>query len=230
MQAIEDFVRDNEEEAGGRLVRSIKKFLPQQSFTGTTIANKNLSLEAMIGVFLGEMRRRGNNHFGQDVTTVVLGRPARFSGSDTLDKLAQDRLEKAARIAGFRQIHFCPEPIAAAYEFRATLTTEKTVLVADFGGGTSDFTVIRLKPPSQPFSTSDVLSIGGVSVAGDAFDGSLMRKSVSSYFGADVQYKVPFGSNILTMPVHLMEKICSPADISVLRERDTIEFFRNVTE
>lgn len=230
MRAIGEYVRCGQEEISGRLIRSVKKFLPQRSFVNTTIGRNSYSLEQIIGKFLGEMRSRANTHFGQDVTRAVIGRPARFSDEKELDLLAQERLESAARLAGFTEIHFCPEPIAAAYEFRATLSNEKTVLVADFGGGTSDFTVIKLKPGTQPFAPDDVLSIGGISIAGDALDGAIMRKGIAPFFGADVQYQVPFGSNILTMPVHLMEKICSPADISMLRKRDTIEFFKNVRD
>lgn len=226
--AIREYVKHGQSETGGRLIRSIKKFLPMQSFIGTTIGEKQVGLEEIIGTFLGEMRKRANEHFKQDVTSVVLGRPARFSDDESADRLAQDRLEKAARLGGFKDIQFCPEPVAAAYEFKSTLSSEKTVLVADFGGGTSDFTVIKLGP--QAFQKSDVLSIGGLSVAGDAFDGLLMRKSIAKHFGSEVQFKVPFGSNILNIPSHLMDKICSPADISVLRRRDTIEFFKNVKQ
>lgn len=220
-KAIDEFSKHDMQ---GRLIRSIKKFLPVRSFVGTYVDNRPLHLEDIIATFLGEMRRRANIHFNRDVDSVLLGRPARFSEDDGEDQLAQSRLELAAQKAGFKHIAFCAEPLAAAHEFRATLTEAKTFLVADFGGGTSDFTIIRMSPDGS----SEVLGIGGVSVAGDALDGTIMRKRLSPHFGADVQYKVPFGSNILTMPIHLMEKICSPADISLLRERDTMEFFRNV--
>lgn len=221
--AIQEFVKQGME---GRLIRSIKKFLPVRSFIGTHIDDRPMNLEDIIAVFLAEMRRKANAHFKQDVDTVVLGRPARFSPDDADDQFAQYRLERAARIAGFKNIEFCPEPLAAAFEFKTTITEPKTVLVADFGGGTSDFTVIRLS--REAYKKSDVLSIGGVAVAGDMLDGAVMRRRISRHFGAEVQYKVPFGSNVLTMPPNLMEKICSPADISLLRARDTIEFFRNV--
>lgn len=227
-EAIQDYIQHSRDDRNGRLIRSVKKFLPQKNFNGTVISGKNVTLEDIIASFLREMRQRADRHFGQNSTAVVLGRPARFSDDDELDQLAQDRLEKAAQLAGFNEIHFCPEPIAAAYEFRATLSTEKTVLVADFGGGTSDFTVIKLKPVTEKFAPSDVLAIGGLAVAGDALDGSLMRKGIAPYFGSEVQYQVPFASNVLTMPAHLMERICSPADISLLRKKDTLEFFRNV--
>ena len=222
-EAVKEFVRHDLE---GRFFRSIKKFLPSPAFTGTQIGRQNVPLEQIIGTFLGEMKKRADAHYGRVETAVLLGRPARYSSIDQEDKLAEDRMHSAARFAGFEHIAFCPEPIAAAHGYAAGLRSEKLLLVGDFGGGTSDFTVIRIGP--RPFRPDDVLSIGGVSTAGDALDGSIMRKRISHHFGADVQYQAPFGSNVLTMPKYLMEKICSPADIALLRERDTMEFFRNV--
>ncbi len=222
-EAVKEFVRHDME---GRFIRSIKKFLPMQSFHGTQIGNRTVSIEDIIATFLREMRLRADKHFGKEVKRVLLGRPAKFSADPKEDAFAEDRLAAAAKIAGFEEVSFCPEPIAAAYEFKTHLKEEKIVLVCDFGGGTSDFTVMKLSP--RKYENKDVLSIGGLSLAGDAFDGSLMRKRIAKHFGSEVQYMAPFGSNIHTMPQHLMEKICSPADISLLRERDTLEFFRNV--
>jgi hypothetical chaperone protein len=222
-QAISEFVHHDME---GRLIRSIKKFLPFKSFIGTWIENRPMNLEDIIGTFLGEMRKRANEHFGEDVDRVILGRPARFALDATEDQFAQYRLEKAAKIAGFKSIEFCPEPVAAAREFRLNLKETKLALVADFGGGTSDYTILQITP--NTYQDSDVLAIGGVPLAGDSLDGAVMRHRISPHFGSKVQYQVPFGSNTLKMPSHLMEKICSPADISLLRERDTLEFFQNV--
>lgn len=222
-EAVREFVRHDLE---GRFFRSVKKFLPSPAFTGTQIGNKTVPLEAIVGTFLAEMKRRADAHYGRAENAVLLGRPARYSPNDQEDQLAERRMRDAAKLAGFEHVAFCPEPIAAAHGYAAGLKEEKLLLVGDFGGGTSDFTVIRIGP--RAFRPDDVLSIGGVATAGDALDGSLMRKRISSHFGAGVQYQAPFGSNILTMPKHLMEKICSPADIALLRERDTMEFFRNV--
>jgi len=210
----------------GRLLRSMKKFLPHRSFLGTFVENRAFYLEDLIATFLGEMRRRANAHLQRDVDSVLLGRPARFSLDDAEDRFAEERLRTAAERAGFRSIAFCPEPLAAAHELTAGLREPKIVFVADFGGGTSDYSVIRLDPGRK--EQVEVLAIGGVPVAGDALDGSLMRGRIARHFGAEVRYQAPFGSNVLTMPKHLMEKICSPADISVLAERDTQEFLRNV--
>jgi hypothetical chaperone protein len=224
-QAISEYVARGMQ---GRLIRSIKKHLPSRSFIGTFIEERPMNLEDLIGAFLGEMRARANRHFDTDVTAVVLGRPARFSADDAEDSHAQYRLERAARIAGFREVSFCPEPIAAAREFRATLRDDKIVLVGDFGGGTSDFTVLRMH--NAAFQASDVLAIGGVSIAGDAFDASLMRHQVGKHFGTEVTYRVPFGNNVLKMPPALMEKICSPADASLLNQQDAMTFLRNVKQ
>lgn len=217
----------------GRFIRSIKRQLPKRSFIGTFIDNRPFNLEDLIGVFLGEMRRRANAHFGEDVTSVVLGRPARFALDDADDRFAEGRLERAARIAGFKTIEFLHEPVAAAIGYKETPNPgggarESLVLAADYGGGTSDFTVYRLG--AEGFRPEDVIAMGGVSVAGDALDSALMRERISPWFGTGVHYRVPFGSNVLEMPRLLMERICHPAEISLLRKQDTMEFFRNVQQ
>ena len=210
----------------GRLIRSIKKFLPYRSFTGTHIGQRIVAIEDLVGRFLGTMRERANRYFGANVDRVVLGRPAKFSLDANDDELAQSRLERAARIAGFREVSFCPEPVAAAQDFQVALDRPRIVLVADFGGGTSDYTIVRMRP--EGFDPGDVLALGGISTAGDALDGSLMRHRIARHFGADVTYRVPLGSNTLTMPRAIMEKLCSPADMTVLQHRDVLNFLRDV--
>jgi hypothetical chaperone protein len=209
----------------GRFLRSLKRFLPMASFEETRLGSKLVKLEELVGVFLREMRTRANAHYGVDVTKVMLGRPARFSDDEAADALAQQRLERAARFAGFDEVHFCPEPVAAAYDFKSRLTEPKIVLIADFGGGTSDFTVARLSPGE---SQAEVLAMGGVSVAGDAFDGAIMRHKVSRHFGSEVTYRMPFGKNVLTMPRSLMEALCSPADTCLLARRDIMSFLKDI--
>lgn len=217
-----------ERELQGRLLRSMKRFLPNKSFIGTQIGRRFFSIEELIASFLREMRSRGNEHFKKDCDRVVLGRPAIFSANPAEDALAQTRLEAAAKLAGFKEISFVPEPVAAAREFRHQLKDEKLVLVVDLGGGTSDYTLVKLGP--RPFKKEDVLSVGGVPMAGDAFDGSVMRHKVSPHFGSKVEYQVPFGSNVIRMPVFLMERLCSPAELAILQKREIMEFFRNVQQ
>jgi hypothetical chaperone protein len=115
--------------------------------------------------------------------------------------------------------------LAAAYDFRSRLREPKVVLVADFGGGTSDFTVARLTPDEDQV---EVLALGGISLAGDALDGSIMRHKVSRHFGSEVKYRVPFGSNVLSMPRPLMDSLCSPAETCLLAHRDIMSFLRDI--
>jgi hypothetical chaperone protein len=221
--ALSDYVAQG---MRGRFIRSIKRFLPVASFSDTRIGSRKVLLEELVGMFLREMRQRANAHFECDVRRVMLGRPARFSDDDQADALAEARLRSAAEFAGFEDIHFCPEPLAAAYDFGTTKPGANTFLVADFGGGTSDYTVARLDPSRA--DALEVLAIGGVAQAGDAFDGSLMRHGIAEHFGSRVRYQVPFGSNWLEMPSPLMERLCSPADICWLARRDVLEFLKGV--
>ena len=221
--ALSDYVAQG---MHGRFIRSVKRFLPVASFSDTRIGSRKVLLEELVGMFLREMRRRANAHFGCDVRRVMLGRPARFSDDDQADALAEARLRNAAIFAGFEDVHFCPEPLAAAYDFGLTKPGKSTFLVADFGGGTSDYTVARLDTTSA--DGLEVLGIGGVAQAGDAFDGALMRHGIAEHFGSRVRYQVPFGSNWLEMPAPLMERLCSPADICWLARGDVLEFLRGV--
>jgi hypothetical chaperone protein len=221
--ALDEYVAQG---SRGRLVRSLKRFLPMRGFARTTIGGRAYTLEQLIAAFLREMRERADRFFGARVTRALLGRPARFSPNDADDAFARDRLRDAAYLAGFDVVDFCPEPVAAARDFRGQLVGQRLLLVCDFGGGTSDYSLVRMSDAG--FSLADVLATHGVSVAGDALDGSLMRAKLCRHFGADVRYRVPLGDNVLSMPKPLMEKLCSPAEMSLLAERDARRFLSDV--
>lgn len=223
--AIKQYIENS---MNGRFLKSMKRFLPVKSFETTLINGKQRKLDDLIACFLREMRTRANNHLQQDVTSVVLGRPARFAEDDESDRLAQDRLESAAKLAGFKQVEFLPEPVAAAYRFRLEMKKEETVLVADFGGGTSDYTILKLSP--KEFKPNDVLAVGGVPVAGDVLDGQIMRHRIAQNFGSETRYKVPFGSNIMQMPKGLVGHLCSTAYINLLNSRENRDFIKRIQE
>lgn len=207
----------------GRLIRSIKRFLPAATFTETRIGARRYALEELVAIVIRTLRERANRALNADVRAVVIGRPARFSDDLEADALAAERLQNAARIAGFEQVTLCEEPVAAALDCASEADKRELVAVCDLGGGTSDFTVARLGA-----GKSDVLAVGGVALAGDALDGALMREHVSPYFGSRVSYKMPFGENVLTFPKPLLEKMCSPAELALLDRRDVLEFLRTV--
>jgi len=222
-EAIEQYAEFAPE---GRMFRSLKKHLPDPSFQGTSIDGTFFSLVDLIALFLRHLRHIACVHAGEEVTRVVLGRPAVFSFRAEEEALAENRLRAAASLAGFTEVFFLAEPLAAAYEFRKTLTTPKKVLIADFGGGTSDFTVLELG--AKRFRKEDVLAIGGVSLAGDAIDGSMMHHCISPHFGAYVAYQHPLGRNVLHMPKTIRRKLCSPADIAFLAQKESLSFFHDV--
>jgi hypothetical chaperone protein len=220
-EALRQFIEHSGE---ARLLRSIKRHLGSRAFRGTVIGNRLVTAEALVGTLLRQIRQRADAHFGVEVKRVVLGRPVHFDGDD--DAFAETRLRAAAALAGFEEVHFLPEPVAAARAFGAAAQREEVALIGDFGGGTSDFTVLRVGP--RPPSRADVLAVGGVAVAGDALDASIMRAQVGRHFGAEVEYRQPFGSNVLRMPQGIVQHLCSPAHLSILLRRDVASFLADV--
>lgn len=224
-EAISEYASSGGE---GRFFRSVKKFLPEPGYNGTSVFNKKMGITDLIAVFLREMRTRANKFTGEDVKKVVLGRPALYSLEPENDQLAQDRMEKAARMAGYEEVIFCPEPIAAGLDYIARDGEEKLILVADFGGGTSDFTLMKIH--RGKFSREDILGLSGIFSAGDVLDGVMMRDFISPHFGSKYEYQIPGGTNVLQFPRGLLKLMCSPAHITHLREKDTWEFLQQINK
>lgn len=201
--AVNEYLKDR---ANGRLMQSIKTSLPHKNFTHTDIYGKKYTLEDLIAVILKHIKQIGEKDAGYEINDVVLGRPAVFSANKEEDALAEERLKKAAQNAGFKNIRFQFEPIAAALSFEKSLkeNEEKKVLVGDFGGGTSDFTIIKAygentKNKNADSRKKDVLGISGIYIGGDIFDSDLMWGKIAKYFGKDVRYKSVSGG-ILHLP------------------------------
>lgn len=222
-EAIQEYVNNGGE---GRFFRSVKKFLPESNYNGTIVFNKTMGISEVVAVFLGEMRKRANKITNRNIEKIVMGRPALYSLNPQDDQLAQDRMQKACELAGFKEIYFCPEPIAAGLDFNTNSNKQKIVLIADFGGGTSDFTLMKIH--NGAYSKDDILGLSGIFMAGDALDGVMMKDFIAPHFGSRFEYKIPGGSNILTFPRQLLKNICSPAHITHLRERDTWEFLQHI--
>jgi hypothetical chaperone protein len=221
--AIDKYV---EYEGEGRFFRSLKKFLPEPNYSGTEVHNKKMKINELISVFLREMKMRADKFLDKEIESVVLGRPALYSKDKSNDALAEKRMLEAAKSAGFKNISFCPEPLAAGLDYKSDTSDSKIVLMADFGGGTSDFTLMKFHQGA--YSKDDILGLSGVFLAGDAIDGVTMKKFISPHFGSKFEYKLPFGNNILRFPKLLLEKLCSPAYITHLRERDTWEYLKEI--
>ena len=226
-EAISQYVSEG---AAGRFMQSIKNFLPNRSFESTEVFGKKYGIDDLVAIVLRKIKAKGEAYVGSPVDSVVLGRPVVFSEDPEKDALAQNRLEKAARKAGFRQIFFQFEPVAAALSYEESLPAgaEKLVLIGDFGGGTSDFTVIRVKGGAfdRGDRRSDVLSIGGVYTAGDKFDSQIMWEKIARYFGRGVRYKGMGKEELFDIPHSIIHTLCQWHRIPLLRARKTREQIR----
>ncbi|MEM7034195.1 MAG: Hsp70 family protein [Chloroflexota bacterium] len=178
----------------GRLFLSIKTMLSDTDYLGTVIEPYFYSLEDLIALYLSVTRIRAEKILDQPLRRVVLGRPVKFNNDPQKDAIAQQRLIESALRAGYEEIYFQYEPIAAALHYEQTVERESNVLIFDFGGGTLDITVMRVGDPKN----REVLSTGGVPIAGDAFDRKLIRGKLPKHFGEDTVYGP--SDKPLTMP------------------------------
>ncbi len=212
-----------EDRMRGRFFQAIKTILPNRTFTETIVNNQSFSLEDLIAFFLRHLKRKADAVTGQDVRRVVMGRPAVFSVEPEEDQLAEERLLRAAKLAGFEEIHFQYEPIAAAFAYEARVERPECVLVGDFGGGTTDFTVVKLDPARQGRTDrlDDILATGGLPVAGNKYDSATMWHKVAPHFGRNATYE-SWGKR-LPVPDSLHRQICQWDQIVFLRNPKTLD-------
>ena len=165
----------------GRLLQYIKTGLRSQHYEGTKIFDRYYSLADIIRVYLDELKKRAEQLLGEPVTTVTLGRPVKFFDDPELDRRSEETLKSGALAAGFEQVDFELEPVAAAYYYETSLSRPQNVLIFDFGGGTLDITIIRLGDPAQ----RKVYATGGIGLAGTDFDRTIIQKRLLPHFGKD---------------------------------------------
>ena len=183
-------------ETPGRLIQSLKSYLPSRSLTGTEVFGRRYTLEELIARILTDLRLAIERHLGEPVRQATIGRPVRFVSAETDedDAFAVSRLEKALKLAGFDSVAFEFEPVAAAYAYESTLDRDELILIGDFGGGTSDFSLLHVGPGARERSqedsargrrAGDLLGNAGLGLAGDAFDARIVRKLVSPRLGSE---------------------------------------------
>ena len=171
----------------GRLMRSLKSLLGTSLMDGQTeVAGRALPFRQLLGHFIGEVKRRAECEAGRGFDRAVFGRPVYFVDDDPeADRLAEDTLADIARSVGFTEIGFQYEPIAAAFDYESRIEREELVLIADIGGGTSDFSLVRLGPAraNRLDRRDDILATGGVHIGGTDFDKYLSLASVMPLLG-----------------------------------------------
>jgi hypothetical chaperone protein len=226
----EEYVQfDADVDVPGRFFQAIKSFLADEAFEGTNVFGKFYTIEELAAELIRALKTRADAMNGQTVDAVVMGRPVFFSTDAKKDALAQTRLERAARLAGFNDIEFLFEPIGAALAYEAEIEREQITFVFDFGGGTLDFTVIRLDP-TRVHNTNrrdDILAVGGVVVGGNTFDEDLMEKRLMKYFGKNYVGRTLTGAEI-RLPRWIQMQLRSWYTIPFLNERKTIDDIKDL--
>ncbi|MEM7130647.1 MAG: Hsp70 family protein [Chloroflexota bacterium] len=206
----------------GRLFSSFKTDLPDSTYTGTTVGRFFYSLENIIATYLYFAKVRAERFFGKEIDQIMLGRPVHFSKDPQADALAQERLLDAAIRAGYKQVYFEREPIAAAHYYETTLDRPKNVLVFDFGGGTLDITVMRLGDPQE----RRVYATGGVPIAGNIFDQRIVRAKIPKHFGEGSLYRS--ADKMLPIPKHLYDAFVDWRTILTLQTPENLQLLRSV--
>ena len=238
--ALDRYIADG---MSGRFFQSIKTVLPDPSFTQTVINRKRFSAEDLVAVMLRYLRGIMEDRSGSAITRAVIGRPARFSPDDHKEEIAQDRLLAATKQAGFDEVLFEYEPVAGAHSYIGRSRGEALVFVADHGGGTSDFTVMRLRPGDDPDRDSsrtpqarlaeagEILGTHGIRAGGDDFDAEIMWNRVVEQFGFGSSYE-SFGK-YLPIPVHIYRIISRWDQIHFLKTtkyREELRYFLRTSD
>lgn len=225
----------------GRFIQSLKTYLGDSSFTGTLIGGKRRSLEELIGLILQRLLAAGTAALGPLPARAVVGRPVHFTTACSAeeDDLALGRLRAALAYAGITEPVFEYEPVAAAYAYRQRLQKPATVLIGDFGGGTSDFCVLALQPLSaaaqcakvEPSAERDggitILGSDGLAIGGDRFDQLIVRHAVAPQLGKGSEYLSP-PDKILPTPEWVYARLERWHHLSFLKSSPTIEMLERV--
>jgi hypothetical chaperone protein len=217
------FVRDVyvlvDELTPGRMLRSLKSAL-SSDHAGTDVFGRVYTLEELIASYLQVLRECVEAEAGDPVEGVVLGRPVNFvdSGTEMDNQRAEDRLRRAAEMAGFREVVFELEPVAAALHYEQTVEGAQNVVVFDFGGGTLDITVMRIGGPAE----RQIFSTGGVGIAGDVFDQRIIQRLLLDHFGRGTTW----GEDGAPFPDQYTDPLMHWQTILLLNRPETFDFLR----
>ncbi len=224
--AIEHYL---EAEHKGRLIQSLKSYLSSRLLTGTEVLGRHYTLEDLISRMLADLRAHAERQFGVPVREAMVGRPVRFVGAEKEEDeaYALERLRHAFKLAGYERVEFEMEPVAAAYSYESTLDHDELIMIGDFGGGTSDFSLLHVGPGvrRRGRTARDLLGNSGVGLAGDAFDARIVRKLVFPALGADSMARS--GQKILpAVPAWIYANLERWHYLSFLRTRPVMELLK----
>src|SRR3984957_15560052 len=214
----------------GRLMQSLKSFLSSRSLQTTEIFGRRHTFLSLIARILQDLRQKAEDQFGVRINAAVVGRPVQFVAAENEDdnQYAENRLKEALHAAGYESVDFELEPVAAARYYESTLDHDQLILIGDFGGGTSDFSLLRVGPGirRRGRTAADLLGNAGIGLDGDAFDAKIVRHLVAPALGAGSEMRSM--NKILPVPGWVYTKLESWHYLSFLKGRDVMEMLRGV--
>ena len=214
-QALERALAGHE---GQRFVQSIKTYVASAAFSEARLFGKRFLIEELVAAFLDHLAGPHRQRVLAGTTHVVAGRPVVFAGANASEELAIARLREAYHLAGLGAVDFAYEPLGAAYWYARDLQRDETVLVADFGGGTSDFSILHFERGARLKATP--LAHGGCGVAGDSFDHRLIDHLVAPRLGKGTLYRSY--DKLLPLPAYLHAAFAQWHQLSFLKSPETM--------
>lgn len=203
---------------GCRFIQSFKTVAASASFDQATVFERRLRFEELGQRFLMLMAARANGALAAGADRVIVGRPVAYAGARPDEALARQRYD--AMFAGLgRETHYVYEPMGAAFSYAARLEAPATVLVADFGGGTSDFSVVRIAEPGAARRCAP-LAHAGVGIAGDRFDQRIVEHLVLPLLGKGGQYRS--FDKVLDIPGGWFADFADWSRLALMRNRRTL--------
>jgi hypothetical chaperone protein len=199
----------------GRLLQYLKTALRRDGYEGTRIFERFYTVGDLAETYLSLLKGRAEEVLGEKIEAVMLGRPVRFSNSEELDKKAEEALRGAAHEAGFKEVDFELEPVAAALAYEQSISEPQNAVIFDFGGGTLDIAVMRLGNPRG----RKVYASSGVDIAGGDFDRTIIEKRMLPHFGLG---QVELHPEILEMVQAVPDWMALP-DLGTPQNRNTLE-------
>lgn len=215
-------------DGSGRLIQSLKSYLGSRQFRATNVFGQTYTLEELIAMIVRGLLEEADRELGAVPRRGVVGRPVRFAGEPEDQDYALARLAHALRAGGFEEVVFEYEPVAAAYHYETGLDHDELVLVADFGGGTSDFCLIRVGPGARRAGTREIPGTEGVALAGDAFDARVVRRLVAPELGKGTEY-VSHGK-LMPVPPWLYTHLERWHHLSFLKSRETLKLLGDIQD
>ncbi|WP_026261285.1 Hsp70 family protein [Kiloniella laminariae] len=213
-----------------RFLQSFKSHVASKLFQETRIFDRRYTLQDIMSDFFRQFMANAQDNSGEQLALssaqVVAGRPIVFAGYAPDEELATSRYDAAYASIGLEKVNYVYEPVGAAYYYAQSIEKEATILVADFGGGTSDFSIVRFERDGDNLRSTP-LGYAGVGIAGDTFDSRLIDNIVSPHLGKGSGY-YSLDKKVHEMPTHYYNRFCKWHELGILKSPTTLRELREL--